>query len=237
LILDKQFAKDKKMKKIQKNGETDAVLEMRKKVKELTVNYDRLDKVEKQLEFQNKTKDEQNNNFEETKQKLEQIERRANGKGIYIDNLNEEGDSDSGYSISNDPLMYKRKEKILNQAIETDRAMYAKTLEHLKTKLIQTLKEKNEIVEGLKDRQEKTIEIRKDVNELMIKSRLMSEKDAEIALQDSKNSITKFPEESSIKEDKIMNKLNSIIRSSKKKSKANKIHNGNKGSEEVNFRN
>jgi len=237
LILDKQFAKDKEMKKIQKNGETDAVLEMRKKVKELTVNYDRLDKVEKQLEFQNKTKDEQNNNFEETKQKLEQIERRANGKGIYIDNLNEEGDSDPGYSISNDPLMYKRKEKILNQAIETDRAMYAKTLEHLKTKLVQTLKEKNEIVEGLKDRQEKTIEIRKDVNELMIKSRLMSEKDAEIALQDSKNSITKFPEESSIKEDKIMNKLNSIIRSSKKKSKANKIHNGNKGSEEVNFRN
>ena len=237
MILDKQFAKDKEMKKIQKNGETDAVLEMRKKVKELTVNYDRLDKVEKQLEFQNKTKDEQNNNFEETKQKLEQIERRANGKGIYIDNLNEEGDSDPGYSISNDPLMYKRKEKILNQAIETDRAMYAKTLEHLKTKLVQTLKEKNEIVEGLKDRQEKTIEIRKDVNELMIKSRLMSEKDAEIALQDSKNSITKFPEESSIKEDKIMNKLNSIIRSSKKKSKANKIHNGNKGSEEVNFRN
>lgn len=118
--------------------------------------------------------------------------------------------------------MYDRKENIIKQAIETERQMYAKILEKLRAKLVTQIKERNDIISKIEQRQTDTVEIRKEVNELMVKSKLLSEEDAKQVMADYKDATPDLPPQIAVNEDKMVWKLNSIIKTSKKKIKVKK---------------
>mmetsp|Transcript_12762 Transcript_12762/g.12782 ORF Transcript_12762/g.12782 Transcript_12762/m.12782 type:complete len:301 (-) Transcript_12762:11-913(-) len=212
-----KYNKDREANKIIQKGEKDSVLEMKKKGKEMSILYEKLDKLNAQLEFKQRTKSEQADAYAETKQKLEQLETKANAKGIYLDEI--EQIEDPASKIEKDPQTYARKEKILRQAMEADKDIYARKLFKHKTKLAELLEERNDIINRIKERQNKTIEIREKANELMIKSKFITEKDAERTLQESIKSIQDLPEELDIKKNKMMNKLDAIIKSTRKKNR------------------
>eukprot|EP00344_Euplotes_crassus_P007128 CAMPEP_0197016884 /NCGR_PEP_ID=MMETSP1380-20130617/79225_1 /TAXON_ID=5936 /ORGANISM="Euplotes crassus, Strain CT5" /LENGTH=329 /DNA_ID=CAMNT_0042443903 /DNA_START=823 /DNA_END=1813 /DNA_ORIENTATION=- len=241
-----KYNKDREANKIIQKGEKDSVLEMKKKGKEMSILYEKLDKLNAQLEFKQRTKSEQADAYAETKQKLEQLETKANAKGIYLDEIEQIEDpaskiekdpqtyarkekilgkheieqiEDPASKIEKDPQTYARKEKILKQAMEADKDIYARKLFKHKTKLAELLEERNDIINRIKERQNKTIEIREKANELMIKSKFITEKDAERTLQESIKSIQDLPEELDIKKNKMMNKLDAIIKSTRKKNR------------------
>ena len=105
--------------------------------------------------------------------------------------------------------------------------MYAKVLENLKGKLVSELKQRNEILAKIQLRQVETVEIRKEVNELMVKSRLISEEDVQQIMADYKDTTPDLPEETPVNEDKMVAKLANIIKTSKKKVKVKKKKSGN----------
>ena len=213
----KQFLEDREIKKVHNNGESDTVAELRKKSKEMSVLYENLEKVNMQLDFQIRTKNEQTDLEAETKQRLEQLERQAEAKGIDVDNLGMTGDEKVEYSLTEDPQFYQRKENIIKQAVGTDRLMYAKVLEELKKKLTNITEDRNDIVSRLSERQDKTIEIRKEVDELLVKSGMISEK------RTTEPITNEIPPEIDIEEDYLINQLNSIIGKSKRKVKGRKV--------------
>lgn len=207
-----KFQREKKINKVLIAGQPDSMLEIQKKVQEMTVIYDRLDKVNKNLDFQKSTQEESQRKYEETQKRLQELEHQAQQANIDVNNLSEDPDFD--YDLSKDPNTYDRKEKILKQALETDRQMYSKVLDDLRQKLVTLLKEKNDIVQNIKEKQVQTTEKRKEFKELMIKSKLISESDAEKFDQDNEDS--ELPEETSINQDELVSKLNSVIKKSKK---------------------
>jgi hypothetical protein len=216
-----KFQREKKMNKVLLAGQPDAMMEIQKKVQEMTIFYDRIDKINKKIEFQQSTKQESQRQFEETQARLQELESTAQTKGVDVNNL-EVKQIDIPYELSSDPNSYDRKEAILRQAIETDRQMYAKILEDLKKQLVDAMKEKNQIVNNIRDKQVETVEIRKEVNELMVKSRLIPESELQYLHQDTDESLKELPEETIVSEDMHVAKISAIIKSSKKKMKFNK---------------
>lgn len=215
-----KFQRDKKINRVMEAGQPDAMLAIQKKVQEMTIIYDKLEKLNKQLEFQENTQQESQKKFEETQQRLQDLETKAKEKDIDLDKLGDD-ESEFGVSLEQDPKTYERKEAIIRQAIETDRQMYAKVLEDLKTKLVTALKEKNEIVHKIRERHSQTNEKRKEVNELMVKSKLISEADAGKFEQENDESLKDLPEEEIVSEDTLVSKLSAVIKSSKNKKKQN----------------
>ena len=218
-----KFNREKKINKVLVAGQPDAMLDIQKKVQEMTVLFDRMEKINKKLEFQKNTQDEQELKYEETKNKLIQLGSEAKECGIDLNEFDGIDEDDIGYSISHNPSTYERKENIIKQAIETERQTYAKILENLRAKLVGTMKDHNEVISKIREKQVQTVEIREEVNELMVKSRLISEEDAQQSLQDTKDKIVDLPEELVINEDKTVAKLSGIIKSSKKKVKVHKV--------------
>lgn len=223
-LMSVKFNQEKKINKVLDAGQPDAMLVIQKKVQEMTVLFDKMEKINKKLEFQKGTKDEQDQKYNETMNKLQELEAEAKEKGIDASEYEGIDEEDLGYSISKNPLTYERKENIIKQAIETERQKYAKVLDKMRNKLVTVMKERNEVISKIREKQIQTVEIREEVNELMVKSRLISEEDAKMSLQDTKDKVVDLPEELVIDQDKIVAKLNGIIKSSKKKVKVHKIH-------------
>jgi hypothetical protein len=222
-LTNKKFNREKKMTKVLKSGQPDSMNEIQSKAQEMNVLFDRLEKINTKLEFQMTTKEEQDLTYEETKNKLMQLESKAKENGIDLNEFEELEDEDFGYNISQDPSTYDRKENIIKQSIESERQSYAKVLDKMRIKLVGIMKERNDVISKIRDKQIQTVEIRGEVNELMVKSRLISEEDAKKSLQDTKDKVVDLPEELIINQDKIVAKLNGIVKSSKKKVVANKV--------------
>jgi hypothetical protein len=222
-LTNKKFNREKKMTKVLKSGQPDSMNEIQSKAQEMNVLFDRLEKINTKLEFQMTTKEEQDLTYEETKNKLMQLESKAKENGIDLNEFEELEDEDFGYNISQDPSTYDRKENIIKQSIESERQSYAKVLDKMRIKLVGIMKERNDVISKIRDKQIQTVEIRGEVNELMVKSRLISEEDAKKSLQDTKDKVVDLPEELIINQDKIVAKLNGIVKSSKKKAVANKV--------------
>jgi hypothetical protein len=222
-LMSKKFSREKKMSKVFKSGQPDSMHDIQLKAQEMNVLFDRLEKINTKLEFQKTTKDEQDLTYEETKNKLMQLESKARENGIYLNEFEELEDEDFGHNISQDPSTYDRKENIMKQSIESERQSYAKILDKMRIKLVGIMKERNDVISKIRDKQIQTVEIRGEVNELMVKSRIISEEDAKKALQDTKDKVVDLPEELIINQDKIVAKLNGIVKSSKKKVVVNKV--------------
>lgn len=218
-LANEKFQRDKKIGRVMEAGQPDAMLEIQKKVQEMTIVFDKLERINKQLEFQEGTKLESQKKFEETQQRLQDLEAKAKAKNIDLDKLDED-ESETGISLEQDPKTYERKEAIIKQAIETDKQMYMKVLGDLKTKLVSELKEKNEIVHKIRERHFQTNEKRKEVNELMVKSKLISEADVGKFDQENDESLKDLPEEELASEDTLISKLTTVIKSSKNKKKS-----------------
>jgi len=136
-----KFQREKKMNKVLMAGQPDSMIEIQNKVQEMTTVFDRLEKVNKKVEFQQSTKAESQKAFEETQNKLKELESSAQSNGIDIDTI-KNSEEDVDFDISSDSKTYQRKENILQQAIETDRQMYSKILNDLKKKLINSMQDK-----------------------------------------------------------------------------------------------
>lgn len=228
-LTQEKFQREKKLNKVLVAGQPDAMVEIQKKVQEMTIIHDRLEKINKQLEFQQTTKEDADRKFEETQARLKDLESKAQKQNIDITKL-DDIQSDFEYNLSKDPKTYERKEQILKQAIETDRQMYGKVLEDLRNKLVKSMKEKNEVIQKIRDREVETITIRQEVKELMLKSKLITEDEAKN--YDYTND-TEYPEEVLVSQDSTIAKLNTIVKNSKKKVSIKKSRTGRNKSKDV----
>lgn len=203
------------MDKVLQKGGTDAVLEIKNKTNELNVFIEKASKLDGMIEFQERTKNQQIDSYAETKQRLEQLETKANSKGVYLDEI----DKPEKTIVGKDPQVYDRKKKILSQAIKRDKVTQARRLEELKAQLEEVLKDKNEAIAHLKVRQNQVMEKRQEASDLMVKSRMISEQDAERTIEEFKNKTHELPDQVDISKDKIINKLDTIIKSTRKRKK------------------
>ena len=81
-----KFQRDKKIGRVISAGQPDSMQEIQKKVQELTIIYDRMEKLNKLIDFQESTKQEADKQFAETEQKLQELESKAQGN-ILITNI------------------------------------------------------------------------------------------------------------------------------------------------------
>ena len=148
-----KFHRDKKISKVISAGQPDSMQEIQKKVQELTIIADKMEKINRLIEFQDNTKQDADKQFTEIQQKLQESESKAEGKihyltplaaGLSLDEINNPEDIDEDFSsnLSKDPRFYERKSAIISQAIETDKTMYCKQLDNLKRKLVDALNQK-----------------------------------------------------------------------------------------------
>ena len=100
--------------------------------------------------------------------------------------------------------------------------MYVKKLYDLKNKLISAYNAQNEVTAQLKSRHEENQAKRADVNELMVKSRLVEEADLDVMKKDTDPTPHDLPEEIDTKSDKLLSKLNSITKHHKKHKRKNR---------------
>lgn len=77
------------------------------------------------------------------------------------------------------------------------------------------MQEKNEIVHKIRLAHSQTIEKRKEVNDLKLKSKLISENEVNKQFEDADETLMELPEEIKIEEDEIIAKLSEITKSSK----------------------
>lgn len=77
-----KFQREKQINRVISAGQPDAMHEIQTKVQEMTIVFDKLEKINKQLSFQESTKQEAERQFEETKQKLQELEQRAECKQL-----------------------------------------------------------------------------------------------------------------------------------------------------------
>ena len=106
-------------------GQNDAMQETQERVKELTVLFDRSQKLNKKLDYQETTQKDANRQLVEIQDKLAKMESDAESKGINLEEvykieLEEEVD------VSKDPRVYERKAAVIQQAIDTNKYVYGK---------------------------------------------------------------------------------------------------------------
>lgn len=118
--------------------------------------------------------------------------------------------------------MYERKSKIIKQAVESDKTLYLKKLTDLKAQLVQALESQNDVVRRIKDRDEQTRDKRKEVNELMVKCKLILEEDIQQEHEEADESIKDLPEEVDIETDPLVNKINTALSRHKKHKRKNR---------------
>jgi hypothetical protein len=225
-LANEKFVRERKMNKVIMAGQPDAMQEIQDRVKELTVLFDRVQKLNRKLEFQATTKEEADRQLIELSQKLNKLEQDAETKGINIEEIYSKEDGEVDYDVSSDPKVYDRKKNVLEQAMQINQAMYSKKLEELKVKLESSLQEKNNIVQQIKIRHDQTIEKRKEVNDLMVTSKLVSEDEADKQNQTVDETLNDLPESIAVDEDEIICKLSNVLKRNKKSSKLSKaIHN------------
>jgi len=213
-LRNEKFQREKRIDKVFKAGQPDAMNEIDRKIQEMNILFDRDEKLRKQLEFQEKTKDEANKQFDELKQKLSELETKANEKGVDYNNPND--DHEIVFEVSKDPATYERKKNIIQQSIETDKAAYIKKLNDLKHKLVKALEEQNEVTQRIRERQGQTMEKRKEVNDLMVKCHLILESDVIPQNVEEDETLKDLPEEIEIQQDDLIAKITSVIKPSKK---------------------
>ena len=86
----------------------------------------------------------------------------------------------------------------------------------MRTKLIKAVNEHNEVTFNIKERQEQTKDKRKEVNELMVKCRLISEEDIQEQSEEVDSTLNDLPEEIMIEQDKLIGKINALSKGSKR---------------------
>lgn len=100
----------------------------------------------------------------------------------------------------------------------------ANKLSDLKETLVKELKEQNRVISTIKVKHEATIEKRKEVNELMVKSKLITADDLEkLEQQNPDETLGELPPEIEIKQDETIRKLNGVLKHAKKRVKFNKV--------------
>lgn len=106
-------------------GQNDAMQETQERVKELTVLFDRSQKLNKKLEYQENTQKEANRQLVEIKEKLVKMEGDAEGKGINLEEVYKI-EIDEELDVSKDPRTYERKATVIQQAIDINQSTYGK---------------------------------------------------------------------------------------------------------------
>lgn len=119
-----KFGRERKMNQVIMEGQPDAMLEIQTKVKEMTVLFDRLAKLNKKLKFQQETKDQADELLKEKQDALQEIETKAQQEGV--DFNTETSNQSITDSFMRDPRTYSRKTKVIQQAIEANKTKYGK---------------------------------------------------------------------------------------------------------------
>lgn len=117
-LLNEKFIRERKINKVIMAGQPDAMQESQEKVKELTVLFDRIHKVDKKLEFQDKTKNDAEKQLAEIQDKLAGLEAEAEEKGLNLDEIYANDDANLT-DLSKDSKTYERKLNVIQQAIDT----------------------------------------------------------------------------------------------------------------------
>ena len=214
-LTNEKFVRERKMNKVIMAGQPSVMQEIQDRVKENTVLFDRIQKVNKKIDFQQKTKLEADAKLAEIKEKLAKQEELVQKHGLNLEEIyaNEENASEH---ISSDPLVYDRKETVIQQALKVNQQMYFKKLEELKQKLEGILTEKNDSLSMIKIRHEQTIEKRKEVNDLKLKSKLVTPEELEQQNENTEEILGEIPPATVIEEDATIIKLNDVLGTLKK---------------------
>lgn len=207
-----KFNREKKFKKVIENGQPEAMQEIEGKVKQLSTLFDKVSKIDKKLEFQQNTKEEADACLKDVRQKLADLEAKAQAKGIDYNNI-DESEPEISFGLSTDPLMYERKKNIVLNSIETDKAIYSKKLADLKQKLVQAIEAQNEVVTNIRARQDQTSDKRKEVNELMVKCKLIMESDVQQEKDEGDETLKDLPVIIEPRQEELIGVINSIVKS------------------------
>lgn len=207
-----KFNREKKFKKVIENGQPEAMQEIEGKVKQLSTLFDKVSKIDKKLEFQQNTKEEADACLKDVRQKLADLEAKAQAKGIDYNNI-DESEPEIAFGLSTDPLMYERKKNIVLNSIETDKAIYSKKLADLKQKLVQAIEAQNEVVTNIRARQDQTSDKRKEVNELMVKCKLIMESDVQQEKDEGDETLKDLPVIIEPRQEELIGVINSLVKS------------------------
>lgn len=209
-LTNEKFVRERKMNKVIMAGQPDAMQEIQDRVRENTVLFDRIQKLNKKIDFQYKTKKEADVKLEEIKQKLTKQEELAQKYDLNLEEIYAK-EEETANDISSDPAVYDRKEAVIQQAIKTNQQMYFKKFEELKLKLEKILTEKNDSLSMIKIRHEQTIEKRKEVNDLKLKSKLVTAEELEQQNENTEEILGEIPPATIIEEDPTIIKLNDVL--------------------------
>lgn len=208
-------------------GQPDAMLEIQEKIKEMTVLFDRVQKIDKKLEFQLVTKEEADRKTHELAEKLKQLEAEAQKNDIDINEVySREIGEEENFDISKDPNIYDKKQAVIEQAMQVNQSMYSKKLEELNEKLKGLLQERNSCIEKIRLRHDQTIEKRQEVNDLMLKSKLISEDELEQQKELQNDKLEDLPTALEVDDDEVVIKIQGALkRKNKARAKLNKTSN------------
>ncbi|CAI2359281.1 unnamed protein product [Moneuplotes crassus] len=218
--LNDKFLKNKDAERVINNGQSDAMRATQDGAKELTYLTDHLQKIEKKITKQENMKEDAYQRYQLAKHKLENLEQNA-AKDLNLDEVYGLTSTEPEIDVHNDPKNYERKKLVIQQAMKTTQAKYQTKLAELKEKYEELLNSRNDCIEGIRLRQDQTIEAREKAKDLMIKSKIMSE---DSLVQDTKHdeTLNDLPDLCIVEENPMIMKLNQALKGSKKRHKLNK---------------
>lgn len=202
-------------------GQNDAMQETQERVKELTVLFDRSQKINKKLEYQENTQKEANRQLAEIKDKLSKMESEAEGRGLNLEEIYKV-EIDEEFDTSKDPRTHERKAAVIQQAIDINQQVYGKKLNDLRQRLVNAMQEKNSIVDKIKVIYPQITDKRKEVNELMVKSKLVNEDEKAKQSENPDETLNELPAPVNIDADETVAQLNEVIKTTSVKSKLDK---------------
>jgi hypothetical protein len=209
-LTNEKFVRERKINKVIMAGQPDAMHDIQERVKENTVLFDKIQKLNKKIDFQQKTKLEADAKLSEVKEKLAKQEDLARKHELNLEEIYSK-DEEPANHISSDPAVYDRKIAVIQQALKINQQIYFKKLEELKQKLEGILTEKNDSLSLIKIRHEQTIEKRKEVNDLKLKSKLVTAEELEQQNENAEEILGEIPPATIIEEDPTILKLNDVL--------------------------
>lgn len=228
-MTNEKFIRERNMNKVIMSGQPDVMHEIQEKVKELSVLFDRNTKLDKKINFQEKTKQESDSQIKELANKLKEFEKKAQSKGLDLADIYNGPDTEEDSTVSKSAQIYDRKKDILESAMEVSKNKTIKKLEELKQKLKDDLKTQNDAVTNIKLRQDQIVEKRKEVNELMLKSKLISDSDAGKLNETADETLGEMPDDIDVENDEMIAKISKILAELHSNSNNDNSSKGSKG--------
>lgn len=207
-----KFGRERRMNKVIMAGQNDAMVETQEKVKELTVLFDRVHKINKKLKSEENTKIETDENINKLQEKLSKLESEATEQGLNIQEVYNQNEEDiAADNAFKDPEFYERRKKIMESAKQTVLNKYAYKLEHIAEYYETVILDRNDTITKIKQKHEEILNRRFKANELMIKTKVMTLEQADEQEKKYKHSLEKLPEIIDLGDDELMNQFKIVL--------------------------